>query len=103
MHLPATKHRAHQARIPRNSRGGDGVSENATWRGGESGGKTAPLVGHREGSQDEFFYIECLGADTLSPLAEALTELAANGALVQVLGSYPKMSAPPQPGVVWEK
>ncbi len=65
--------------------------------------KSQALRGYSEGPHDEFFYIECLGAETLSPLSEALSELSAIGALVEILGSYPKMSQPPQPGVVWEK
>ena len=54
-------------------------------------------------SYDEFFLIECIGAETHPPLATALAELSSIGSHPHVLGSYPRASAPPEPGVIEDR
>ena len=51
-------------------------------------------------TSEEFFLIECIGAETHPPLATALAELSSIGSHPHVLGSYPRTSAPPEPGVI---
>lgn len=48
----------------------------------------------------EFFLIECLGAESLPPLSTALAELIAGGCSPQIIGSYPRVSTPPEAGVL---
>lgn len=50
--------------------------------------------------ESEYFLIECLGSPSEAPLRDALSELTTIQGLAWVLGSYPRASLPPEPGVI---